>query len=211
MDLGIERIRVVDQGKLGNRRRIHLPIGDGLAVGTPLKGIPESQFFFVNPIRRAVDNIVRIRTGQGANAVIQQVLEEDVSFPHESYMLSRRRDLGEHHRGCRCVASQLAELSAASVQQPIVASRVVPPDALGIGKHQQQVQILGPGVVLHLERRRLTGWSQFAGGDHDGRGAVGRVAHHVLTVAAGGCVLQRGESLLRTRRTREPARATERA
>ena len=58
-DLRIKLVRIVDHLVLFDAACVELPIGDGLAIRRPSKAVAAKEFFFVNPIKCAVDGVLR--------------------------------------------------------------------------------------------------------------------------------------------------------
>src|SRR6185503_19749879 len=63
-DHWIKRGGVVDQRHLLHAFGVELPVRNLFAVGTPAKAVTTEEFFFVNPVERAVDDVLRTVTGE---------------------------------------------------------------------------------------------------------------------------------------------------
>src|SRR3970282_2224692 len=55
-DKGIQGIRVVDKEEIPHPCSVKLPVGNVFAVGTPAHSIPKAEFFFIDPIKRTIDD-----------------------------------------------------------------------------------------------------------------------------------------------------------
>ena len=64
-----------------------------------------------------------------------------------------RRELRVHERRGRGIATQLPQLAAGAVEHPVVAARVVSPDAFGVRENQQPRPIGRQCITFDGERR----------------------------------------------------------
>ena len=109
--------------------------------------------------------IARLRSvgGKLRDAQVGEVLDEEVVLAHVRHPGSVWRERGEHEgRGLGLTAELLQPLRAA-VEQPVIAARVLPPDALRIGEQEQLLRVGRPGVAFDPQGLRPPGRDQVRG------------------------------------------------
>src|SRR5947207_14423413 len=116
------------QPKLPTSAGIKLPLRNALSVRTPAKSVPKKKLFLINPVGGSVDD--------GLGAVVRQLdgfsclcgFNIDVIGPHVGHARSVRRKLCKHQCRWRGITTQFAQTFSASIENPVVSSRVRTPD-----------------------------------------------------------------------------------
>src|SRR5262249_54436655 len=144
-DFAARLAEIVDQRVGANSGRIELPESDALAVRAPLKAIADVEFFFVDPVGGAVDDAVGAVASELRDFVAGRFFGVDVVAANEGDLGAIRRKLREHEAGDWSVAANLAKSARGEIEKPVVATRVLTPDGLGICKEQELFAVGGEG------------------------------------------------------------------
>jgi hypothetical protein len=152
LHFGIQSVEIVDEIKFTHAGRIELPVGDAAAIGTPAKTVAQPQLFFVDPVERAVDQLVGTAGGQRNDLHVAQPLNVEIPVPHKGRVRSVGRESGEHQARFRCVAAEFFQRACGEVKNPVIAARPHPPHLAAVGEDQELRLIVGKSVRLDGER-----------------------------------------------------------
>ncbi len=147
-ELRVERVRVVDHGEDRDAARVEVPEGDGPAVRAPAETVADVKLLLVDPVGGAVDRLLAAVEGQLADAAGREVLGIDIVVNDIRGSRAVRGELGEHQRRGFEVHSELVEPARTEVVGPEITTRVLPPDALGVGEDDEDFPVGGPIVIL---------------------------------------------------------------
>ena len=113
---------------------------------------------------------------QPDDPAVAEIFDVDVVLADIGDPRSDRSELRVHERRGRRISAELAQLVAGPVEDPVIASGVLPPDPLGVGEDQEPRPILGQRIAVDEQRVPSRGAGSGGGGDQDlalaGRGVV---------------------------------------
>ena len=171
---GVERVRVVDQQEVAHAGHVELPVRDPGPVRGPAERVAQPELLLVDPVGGAVHarrgSVVR----EPCASAVGEPLHVEVALLHVRDPVPLRRELREHQRRGRPVRAELPQRARGAVEHPVVAARLVAPDALRVREQQQLAGVRRPGVIGDAHAVQLRGRDQ-----HRACAGGGVVAHDV--------------------------------
>ena len=157
LNLRVKAVGVVHQGHFADALGVQLPEGDGFAVGAPAEAVLHGELLFVDPIERAVNEVLIGRVGEGGDLAGAQILGVQIAVADVGHVGAVGRELGEHQARVRGIAADLEELVAGAIEHPIITAGVGAPHLLAVGVNEHLGAIGRPGVVVDRQRLGLAG------------------------------------------------------
>ena len=105
LNLRVQAVGVVHQGHFTDAFGVQLPEGNGLAIRAPSEAVLHGELLFVDPIERAVDEVLVGRVGEGGDLAGAQVLGVQVALADVGHVGAVGRELGEHQARGRGIAA----------------------------------------------------------------------------------------------------------
>ena len=94
------------------------------------------EFFFVDPVGSSVDDLGGAFFGKPSGFAGREVFHVEVAIANVAYAFCIRRKFSKHQSRLGLLSPDLAKLARFSVDQPVVASCMVPPDFSGVRENQ---------------------------------------------------------------------------
>ena len=171
----VDRVGVVDQREVLDAGGVELPVGDLPAVRAPPESIAQIELFFVDPVGRAVDDVLVLGFGEPRDRAAADLLDVKIALADVADAAAIGRELREHQRRGRGAGADLTQRAGCAIEHPVVAARVLAPDFFRVGVEQQPRAIRGPLVTVDRERRGRARRLQRRCRDEDGPGSGRRV------------------------------------
>ena len=131
-DSRVEGIYIINNIEDACAFRVALPISDVFPIRTPAETVAASELFLIDPVESTIDNPCRTVVGKLRNLTGFHIFHIDVVLRNVGNPRPVGRELGEHQRSLGPFLAQLPECAGLEIQHPIVAPRIITPDAAGI-------------------------------------------------------------------------------
>ena len=171
--LGIVPPEVVDQGHRPHARGVELPERHVASISRQSIPLANLKFLLVDPVPRAIDEVVGGVVGQRDSLAAGQLLREQVLVVHPDRAGAGRIQPGIQGRGGGLRRTKPGQFFPRDVVDPVLAPGVGAPHAATVREDQQRPLVVGEAKAMHRQGLAPRCGNQLRGGNQH-LGGVGR-------------------------------------